>query len=260
MPTSSQALYFHLGMDADDDGFIQPKLVMRKVGFQDDDLKVLIAKRFLLSFEEGVVVIKHWLIHNLIRNDRYKPTRFQEQKAKLLIKENNAYTERLNLGCQNDNQMAPQVRLGKDRLDSDSSTKKSRSLLKVANKENTTLIPERLDTDLKYIETDEDGVELKKSKWGRAPKTLPNAPQAPVARVWHAWRDRCHKELGTRPEGSQSVYPMIRRAFETHQLTEEQVLDVIDEWFGLGKSDDIVTNLKAVLSNANINRWRLINQ
>jgi hypothetical protein len=113
MPISSQALYFHLGMGADDDGFIQPKMIMKMLGANDDDLKVLLAKRFILAFESGVVVIKHWLIHNMIRVDRYKTTRFQDEKKTLKIKENKAYTE---LGCQNDNQMAPQVRLGKVRL------------------------------------------------------------------------------------------------------------------------------------------------
>ena len=66
MPLSSQALYFHLGMASDDDGFVQPKLLMKSVGFQEDDLKVLLTKRFLLPFENGVVVVKHWLIHNMI--------------------------------------------------------------------------------------------------------------------------------------------------------------------------------------------------
>lgn len=117
MPTSSQALYFHLGMQADDDGFVQPKLVMRTVGFQDDDLKVLLAKRFLLSFENGVVVIKHWLIHNMIRLDRYKPTRYIEEKKTLFTKENKAYTDIEPIGLQSGNQMAPQVRLGKVSID-----------------------------------------------------------------------------------------------------------------------------------------------
>jgi hypothetical protein len=113
MPISSQALYFHLGMGADDDGFVQPKIIMRALGANDDDLKVLLAKRFLLAFDGGVVVIKHWLIHNMIRADRYKPTRFQEEKKLIKVKENKAYTETNKIGCQNDNQMAAQVRLGK---------------------------------------------------------------------------------------------------------------------------------------------------
>ena len=109
MPISSQALYFHLGMNADDDGFVQPKVIMRSIGSGDDDLKVLLTKRFLLHFESGVVVIKHWLIHNLIQKDRYHPTRFQDEKKALYIKENKAYTDSVN-------KMLPEVRLGKDRL------------------------------------------------------------------------------------------------------------------------------------------------
>ena len=112
MPTSSQALYFHLGMDADDDGFIQPKTNMKLLGSTDDDLKILLAKRFLLLFESGVLVIKHWLIHNLIQKDRYHPTRFQEEKKRLFIKENRAYTD----NPDSVNKMLPEVRLGKDRL------------------------------------------------------------------------------------------------------------------------------------------------
>lgn len=115
MPVSSQALYFHLGMYADDDGFVNPKKIMRLIGVSEDDLKVLLSKRFLLTFETGVVVVKHWLIHNLIRKDRYKETKYIEEKATLKIKENGSYTELLLKWQPNGNQMAPQVRLGKDR-------------------------------------------------------------------------------------------------------------------------------------------------
>ena len=112
MPISSQALYFHLGMNADDDGFIQPKITMRQVGSTDDDLKVLLTKRFLLPFETGLVVIKHWLIHNLIQKDRYHPTRFQEEKKRLFIKENKAYTDSPPTASDSFNKMLPEVRLG----------------------------------------------------------------------------------------------------------------------------------------------------
>ena len=132
MPLSTQALYFHLSMRADDDGFINnPKKIQRMVGCGDDDLKLLMAKRFVLVFESGVIVIKHWKIHNYIRNDRYKPTLYQDEKALLADKDNKAYTfaEELSkhdekLGIPDDNQavyqMDTQVRLGKDRLGKDS--------------------------------------------------------------------------------------------------------------------------------------------
>lgn len=117
MPLSTQALYFHLSMRADDDGFINnPKKIQRMIGCCDDDLKLLLAKNFIFAFESGVVVIKHWKIHNLIRTDRYKATVYQEEKAQLSIKDNKAYT----LGLPNDNQRETQVRLGEVSLVQDS--------------------------------------------------------------------------------------------------------------------------------------------
>lgn len=116
MPLSTQALYFHLSMRADDDGFINnPKKIQRSIGCSADDLKVLIAKNFIIPFESGVVVIKHWKIHNYIRNDRYKETVYQEEKSLLDEKENKAYT----LGIPDGYQMDTQVRLGKDSLGKD---------------------------------------------------------------------------------------------------------------------------------------------
>jgi len=93
MPLSTQALYFHLSMRADDDGFINnPRKIQKMIGSSEDDLKLLIAKRFLLNFESGVVVIKHWKIHNYIQNDRYKETMYKEEKSLLSIKSNKSYT------------------------------------------------------------------------------------------------------------------------------------------------------------------------
>ena len=99
MPVSSQALYFHLNMKADDDGFINPKMIMRMVGCAEDDLKILLGKRFVIPFENGVVVVKHWLINNnKIQKDRYKPTLYSDQKEILYLKENRAYTTDINKG------------------------------------------------------------------------------------------------------------------------------------------------------------------
>lgn len=121
MPASSQLLYFHLAMRADDEGFVgSPKKIIKMCGFGDDDLKVLIAKRFLLTFESGVVVIKHWLIHNTIRMDRYNPTAYQKEKSCLEICENKAYTEQkeeLSTNWQpTGNHLEPQVKLSKVNL------------------------------------------------------------------------------------------------------------------------------------------------
>lgn len=91
MPLGSQALYFHLGMNADDDGFVQPKSVMRLCQAKDDELKILIVKGFVISFDNLVVVITHWHINNYLQNDRYKPTMYQELVKQLGRSENKTY-------------------------------------------------------------------------------------------------------------------------------------------------------------------------
>ena len=93
MPMSAQCLYFHLSMRADDDGFVNnPRKIQRMVGASEDDAKILMAKRFIIAFDSGVVVIKHWWIHNYIQKDRYKPTAYVEEKNELQKKTNGAYT------------------------------------------------------------------------------------------------------------------------------------------------------------------------
>lgn len=93
MPVTAQCLYFHLSMRADDDGFVgNTNIVMRMVGVNVDDLKILIVKRFILQFVNGVVVVKHWRINNFIRKDRYKPTTHFEERNRLRVKENQSYT------------------------------------------------------------------------------------------------------------------------------------------------------------------------
>ncbi len=130
MPLSTQALYFHLNMRADDDGFVNnPKRIQRTIGASDDDLKLLFAKRFVIGFESGVLVIKHWRMHNTLRKDRYNPTQYQDELSLLDVKDNNAYTERLpepvvalpetlaTTWQPNGNQMATQYSIGKDSID-----------------------------------------------------------------------------------------------------------------------------------------------
>lgn len=119
MPQSSQLLYYSLAMRADDDGFISnPKKIMRMLGSGDDDYKVLIGKKFIIPFESGVCVIKHWLIHNLIRTDRYSSTQYVKEMSKLIIDpKTKKYSYRENDVIPNGNQLATQDRLelGKDR-------------------------------------------------------------------------------------------------------------------------------------------------
>lgn len=114
MPQSTQLLYFHLSMRADDDGFInKPKTIMLMIGCKNDDMAILTAKKFIIPFEAGIVVIKHWKIHNYIQKDRYNETKYKELKGELELDENGAYTK-----CVQDvHEMDTQVRLelGKDR-------------------------------------------------------------------------------------------------------------------------------------------------
>lgn len=114
LPTSSQALYFHLGMRADDDGFVSsPKRVTAMIGANQDDLKLLIAKGFVISLEGSVVVIRHWKQNNYIQNDRYKKTIYQEQMKQLSVKDG-AYTANKDTKCiQSVSEMYPQDSIGK---------------------------------------------------------------------------------------------------------------------------------------------------
>ena len=120
MPLSAQALYFHLSMRADDDGFINnPKKIQRMIGASDDDCKLLIMKKFIINFESGVIVIKHWKIHNYIQRDRYKASNFRELLREVYLDENKAYS--LTPGpdktpcIQNGYNLDTQVRLGKSK-------------------------------------------------------------------------------------------------------------------------------------------------
>jgi hypothetical protein len=118
MPASARLLYYDLGMRADDDGFINnPKSIMRATGASDDDIKLLIAKKFIIPFESGIVVVKHWNINNYIQKDRYHETKYKDEKTLLELDDNKAYRlpETVEItGCIQDvYKMDTQVRLGK---------------------------------------------------------------------------------------------------------------------------------------------------
>ena len=127
MPVTAQLLYFQLGMRADDDGFVNnPKRIMRDVRCSDDDMKVLIAKRYIIPFESGVIVIRHWKLHNFIRRDRYKPSTCEE-KNMIETTKDKVYelseSDGMSLGIPNDNQTVTtwdtQVSIGKDSIGKD---------------------------------------------------------------------------------------------------------------------------------------------
>lgn len=127
MPQSSQLLYFHLAMRADDEGFVSnPRKIMKILGSGDDDFKVLIAKKFILPFESGICVIKHWLIHNLIRMDRFGETSYKKERSLLTIKDNKSYSLKLDNNIElatkcipSGNQVTPQVKISKVKLSKD---------------------------------------------------------------------------------------------------------------------------------------------
>lgn len=121
MPSTARLLYYDLSMRADDDGFINnPKKIIRMTGASVDDMNVLILRKFIIPFESGIVVIKHWKIHNYIQKDRYKETNYKEEKAMISLDENKAYTLSvgpLDTDCiQHVSNTDTQVRIGKDRV------------------------------------------------------------------------------------------------------------------------------------------------
>lgn len=117
LSSSAQALYLHLSMSADDDGFCnQVSISMFKAHASVQDLQALLEKRYIYQFDNGVIVIKHWRMANALRKDRYTPTAFKEEMAKLDIKDNGSYTW-LPSGCQSVAECLPQDRLGKVSID-----------------------------------------------------------------------------------------------------------------------------------------------
>lgn len=125
LSSSAQALYLHLSMAADDDGFCnQVSLCMFKAHASVQDLEALLSKRYIYQFENGVIVIKHWRMANALRKDRYTPTAFQEELSMLRLKDNGSYTW-LPDGCQVVAERLPQARLDKDRIDKDRSIEAS---------------------------------------------------------------------------------------------------------------------------------------
>ena len=197
MPASTQMLYFHLSMNADDDGFVNnPKRIQRMCGASDDDFRLLMAKNFIIQFESGVIVIKHWKMHNYIQSDRYKKTQYTEEMALLTVKQNKAYSigdnlnvieadEPLKIGKNDDmyTECIQDVSVGKDSIGKDSigkdiyivdqvvdylnqktgkafrsTTDKTRKLIKIRLKEGFSL------EDFKKV------IDIKTAEWGRDPK------------------------------------------------------------------------------------------
>lgn len=171
MPLSSQALYFHLNMGADDEGFIdKAKTIQRTIGASDDDMKLLIAKGFLIPFESGVVVIRHWRIHNYIQADRFQATIHQNEKEQLEFdKSKIASIKPLDQCIQNVYKMDTQVRLGEDSLDKDrldkvnylySGEEKEKSLSQIIKSTNVKINDRQIQQIQEYIGLDNMTVDM----------------------------------------------------------------------------------------------------
>ena len=194
MPLSTQALYFHLSMRADDDGFLNnAKKVMRMIGANQNDLDLLLVKNFVIKFEDGICVIKHWRIHNYIQTDRYHETMYKDNKNLLNIDENKAYTlkntgkklegnriieviEPMDTECIQDvSKMDTQVRLelGKDSIGKDSIEKKKEKKKKTSGLDE---IINNYTSNLELKETLQDFLKMRKAQkkpmTDRALKTL----------------------------------------------------------------------------------------
>lgn len=138
MSTSARLLYYDLGMRADDDGFITPKRIMRMTGASEDDLRLLIAKGFIVPFESGVIVLRHWWLNNYIQNDRYTPTIYQDEISQLTYEKGKGNHKATPYSFKNDNletpciqdgyKMETQDRIGKDRIGKDRLIEESNSL------------------------------------------------------------------------------------------------------------------------------------
>lgn len=126
LSSSAQALYLHLSMSADDDGFCnQVSVSMFKAHASVQDLQALLEKRYIYQFENGVIVIKHWRMANALRKDRYTPTAFKEELARLKLKDNGSYTWNTDDGCRVVAERLPDGchSIGKDRIDKDNNKK-----------------------------------------------------------------------------------------------------------------------------------------
>jgi hypothetical protein len=224
MSLSAQALYFHLSMRGDDEGFVnKPKSVMRTIGANEDDLKILIAKNFIIPFDSGVVVIKHWKIHNYIRGDRLKGTVYQDEKSQLTEKENGSYT--MIEGCQpivSQLSVECQHRLGKYSIGKDSIDKSSKDICVVNStdtpKKSSKFIPPTVDQVKEYCKERNNTIDAEKfinhyaaANWFRGKTKLKDWKAC--VRTWE--QNEKDKPTYQKPDKSQ------RTNFEQRQYQDE---------------------------------------
>lgn len=161
MPSSTQMLYFHFSMNADDDGFVNnPKKIQKMCGASDDDFKLLIVKSFIILFDSGIIVIKHWKMHNYIQADRYRPTDYVEEKSMLGIKSNKAYTldvSKMDTECIQNGYIGKDS-IGKVSIDKDSKDKDSKEE-SVGGEKAKRFYPPTLDEVKQYCEERKNNID-----------------------------------------------------------------------------------------------------
>ena len=161
MPSSTQMLYFHFSMNADDDGFVNnPKKIQKMCGASDDDFKLLIVKSFIILFDSGIIVIKHWKMHNYIQTDRYRPTDYVEEKSMLGIKSNKAYTldvSKMDTECIQNGYIGKDS-IGKVSIDKDSKDKDSKEE-SVGGEKAKRFYPPTLDEVKQYCEERKNNID-----------------------------------------------------------------------------------------------------
>jgi hypothetical protein len=218
MPTSSRELYFQFGMYADDDGFVNPKRIMRLVGASEDDLKILLSKRFVLHFENGIVVIKHWKINNLVRKDWYRPSIYTEQKQSLFLKENGAYTDDYTQGVLLVNELVNElVNVGKDKIGKDIISAKAESLLDKNKKMKVYNEDQHYDENVIDIETNEPPTKEKVVKKPKESKHLK------LAEVYIKYRNFFYKSESDRIRAIRRYMKPASELLVSH--TGDEILD-----------------------------------
>jgi len=251
MSPTAQNLYFHLAMRADDDGFVSnPKKIAKMVSPADDDLKMLTAKEFIIPFQSGVIVIRHWKENNYIQSDRKHDTIYQEEKK--LLREENGGIYRLNDSCiQNGYKMDTEVRLGKVRLG---------EVKNDFSKEKSSLKSDKVEEEITVTNVDEDGYE-KINRFGKKegePKTAKNTENLALV---HKFYDMVEKETGVKPmESITADYIAVCNAIKKGGFTPKQIVDIYDWWFGRRDVNvKILGSLTACLSPKNLTYYKMDN-
>lgn len=247
MPVSSQNLYFHLGMRADDDGFVNKTMrIMADCKASADDLKVLITKKYILPFDGGIVAIKHWRIHNLLRKDRHRPTKYQEFFKLLQVKENQAYTMIDNQVTTNrqpsDNQVTPQDSIGKVSIGEVREGAHTHEEVAVAPSRSQFVKPSLKDIQAycnergDYISAEAFFYHYESNGW-RVGKTAMKDWQSAV-RGWEVRHKAEHPELYEKPKNTAQ---QVQQSKEDKEMLKQHLLKQDKQWLSLDKQKRALT-------------------